>query len=196
MPLNTNTTDPLFIIGEELWLARSWSCPPLVLKTWSKQRAAASSGFSDFRLCLRLWHFFFQDWKKKSDNTLRNIGPVAVLGSETWWQLMETFSKTMCQPVLQSTWDALLGRTKGDKLLHSQSGDPLLKPQWYPCLGTLLFPFLFKEGVQKFPRLRSRALQLATLHPSLSCVSLARVQKKCPCRGKAVRSWGAPCRVL
>lgn len=43
----------------------------------------------------------------------------------------------------------------------------LLKPQWYPCLGTFLFPFLYK-GVQKFPRLRSQALWLTMLHPSFA----------------------------
>lgn len=31
---------------------------------------------------------------KKSGNRLTNIGPVPVLGSGTWWQLIETFSKT------------------------------------------------------------------------------------------------------
>lgn len=49
---------------------------------------------------------------------------------------------------LQSAWGALLGQTKGDKLLHSPSGDPLLKPQWYPYLGTLIFPFFVSRGTE------------------------------------------------
>lgn len=72
--------------------------------------------------------------KKESGNRLINIGPVAVLGSRTWWQLIETFSKT------QTCITEYLGCPPGAKrwqTSHSQSGDPSLKPQCYPYL---IFP--------------------------------------------------------